>query len=166
MAQENTASRLDPSAEGQDGDTQGESDQTATAAGTSAEGDGSSALHGAAMAAPVRSSPLGAAAVDGSQAPGAGADNPLGAGISDVAVLGNIPVKLSMEIGRTSITIAELLSLGKGSVVELQRMADEPLDILVNGTLVAHGEAVVVGERFGIRLTDVISAKERLGKVV
>jgi len=87
------------------------------------------------------------------------------AGIGDIALLGNIPVNLSMEIGRTSITIKELLSLGKGSVVELQRMADEPLDVLVNGTLVAHGEAVVVGERFGIRLTDVISPSERLGKL-
>jgi len=86
-------------------------------------------------------------------------------GIADIAMIGNIPVSLSMEIGRTSLTIAELMSLGKGSVVELQRMADEPLDVLVNGTLVAHGEAVVVGDRFGIRLTDVVSADERLGRL-
>ena len=85
--------------------------------------------------------------------------------LADLALLGDISVSLSMEIGRTTITIAELLSLGKGSVVELQRMADEPLDILVNGTLVAHGEAVVVGERFGIRLTDVVSQRERLARL-
>jgi len=147
MAQENTASSLDPLPEGQGADG-------ATGAGApaaeSTHGNEASGLHTM-------------AASDSGEHAGAG---PLAGGIADVAVLGNIPVKLSMEIGRTSITIAELLSLGKGSVVELQRMADEPLDILVNGTLVAHGEAVVVGERFGIRLTDVISAKERLGKVV
>lgn len=77
----------------------------------------------------------------------------------------DIPVTLSMEIGRTRLTISELLQLGQGSVVELQRMADEPMDVLVNGTLVAHGEAVVVGDRFGIRLTDVISPQERLSKL-
>ena len=87
------------------------------------------------------------------------------ASITDIAMIGNIPVNLSMEIGRTSLTISELMSLGKGSVVELQRMADEPLDVLVNGTLVAHGEAVVVGDRFGIRLTDVVSQDERLGRL-
>ena len=84
------------------------------------------------------------------------------ASVADLALIGNIPIELSMEIGRTRITIKELMSLGKGSVVELQRMADEPLDVLVNGTLVARGEAVVVGDRFGIRLTDVVSRDERL----
>jgi flagellar motor switch protein FliN/FliY len=84
---------------------------------------------------------------------------------TDIDMILDIPVNLSMEIGRTRLTIGELLSLGKGSIVELQRMTDEPMDVLVNGTLVAHGEAVVVGERFGIRLTDVISPSERLNKV-
>lgn len=82
-------------------------------------------------------------------------------GRDDLAMVLDIPVTLSMEIGQTRITIDELLKLGKGSVVELQRMADEPMDILVNGTLIAHGEAVVVGERFGVRLIDVISPQER-----
>lgn len=84
--------------------------------------------------------------------------------ITDISMLLDIPVTLSMEIGQTRISISELLKLGKDSVIELQRMAHEPLDVLVNGTLVAHGEAVVVGDRFGIRLTDVISPQERLRK--
>ena len=84
--------------------------------------------------------------------------------IADISMLLDIPVTLSMEIGQTKISISELLKLSKDSVIELQRMAHEPLDVLVNGTLVAHGEAVVVGDRFGIRLTDVISPQERLRK--
>lgn len=83
---------------------------------------------------------------------------------SNLDLMMDIPVVLSMEIGKTRMTIGEVLNLGKGSIVELQRMADEPLDVLVNGTLVAHGEAVVIGERFGVRLTDVISPNERLNK--
>lgn len=83
---------------------------------------------------------------------------------ADISMILDIPVTLSMEIGQTRISINELLKLSKDSVIELQRMADEPMDVLVNGTLVAHGEAVVVGDRFGIRLTDVISPQERLRK--
>lgn len=77
----------------------------------------------------------------------------------------DIPVTLSMELGRTRISIQELLQLNSGSVVELQRMADEPMDVLVNGTLVAHGEAVVIGDKFGVRLTDVVSATERVKRL-
>lgn len=88
----------------------------------------------------------------------------VGGASSNLDLVMDIPVVLSMEIGQTRMTIGEVLKLGKGSIVELQRMADEPLDVLVNGTLVAHGEAVVVGERFGVRLTDVISPNERLNK--
>lgn len=77
----------------------------------------------------------------------------------------DIPVTLSMEIGRTKISIRNLLQLNQGSVVELDRVAGEPLDVKVNGTLVAHGEVVVVNEKFGIRLTDVISAQERVKKL-
>lgn len=80
-------------------------------------------------------------------------------------VILEVPVTLSMEVGRTSISIRNLLQLNQGSVVELDRMAGEPLDVLVNGTLVAHGEVVVVNEKFGIRLTDVISASERIRKL-
>lgn len=74
----------------------------------------------------------------------------------------DIPVTIAMEIGRTKISIRNLLQLNQGSVVELDRLAGEPMDVLVNGTLVAHGEVVVVNEKFGIRLTDVISPAERI----
>jgi len=77
----------------------------------------------------------------------------------------DIPVTLSVEIGQTSVSIRNLLQLNQGSVVELDRLAGEPLDVLVNGTLVAHGEVVVINEKFGIRLTDVVSAHERVRKL-
>ncbi|AWL12555.1 Flagellar motor switch protein FliN [Saliniradius amylolyticus] len=77
----------------------------------------------------------------------------------------DIPVTISMEVGRTSISIRNLLQLNQGSVVELDRVAGEPLDVLVNGTLIAHGEVVVVNDKFGIRLTDVISQIERIKKL-
>jgi flagellar motor switch protein FliN/FliY len=80
-------------------------------------------------------------------------------------VILDIPVKLSMEVGRSDISIRNLLQLNQGSVVELDRVAGEPLDVLVNGTLVAHGEVVVVNDRYGIRLTDVISPQERIDKL-
>ena len=70
-----------------------------------------------------------------------------------------------MEIGRTRLPIRNLLRLNQGSVVELDRLAGEPLDVLVNGTLIAHGEVVVVNEKYGIRLTDVISPAERVRKL-
>ena len=74
----------------------------------------------------------------------------------------DIPVRLSMEVGSTSISIRRLLQLSRGSVIELSRMAGEPLDVLVNGTLIAHGEVVVVNDKFGIRLTDVVSPEQRI----
>lgn len=77
----------------------------------------------------------------------------------------DIPVTLSVEIGRTKISIRNLLQLNQGSVVELDRLAGEPLDVKVNGTLIAHGEVVVVNERFGIRLTDVVSPADRVRKL-
>lgn len=77
----------------------------------------------------------------------------------------DVPVTMSMEIGRTRIPIRNLLQLNQGSVVELDRLAGEPLDVMVNGTLIAHGEVVVVNEKFGIRLTDVISPSERIRKL-
>lgn len=80
-------------------------------------------------------------------------------------VILDIPVTISMEVGSTDISIRNLLQLNQGSVVELDRLAGEPLDVLVNGTLVAHGEVVVVNEKFGIRLTDVISPSERIKKL-
>lgn len=83
----------------------------------------------------------------------------------NLEVILDIPVTLSVEIGRTRQTIRNLLQLNQGSVVELDRLAGEPMDVLVNGTLIAHGEIVVVNEKFGIRLTDVISAAERVRKL-
>ncbi len=83
----------------------------------------------------------------------------------NLEVILDVPVTLSMEVGRTRIPIRNFLQLNQGSVVELDRTAGEPLDVYVNGTLVAHGEVVVVNERFGIRLTDVISPAERLRKL-
>ncbi|MFT5814650.1 MAG: flagellar motor switch protein FliN/FliY [Psychroserpens sp.] len=77
----------------------------------------------------------------------------------------DIPVSISMEVGRSNISIRNLLQLNQGSVVELDRVAGEPLDVMVNGTLIAHGEVVVVNDKFGIRLTDVISQVERIKKL-
>jgi len=77
----------------------------------------------------------------------------------------DIPVTLAVEIGSTQVSIRNLLQFNQGSVVELDRLAGEPLDVLVNGTLIAHGEVVVVNEKFGIRLTDVVSAHERVRKL-
>ena len=84
---------------------------------------------------------------------------------ANLDVILDIPVTISMEIGRTCISIRNLLQLNQGSVVELDRLAGEPMDVLVNGTLIAHGEVVVVNEKFGIRLTDVISPSERVKKL-
>ncbi|WP_456417529.1 flagellar motor switch protein FliN [Thiolapillus sp.] len=80
-------------------------------------------------------------------------------------VILNIPVTLSMQIGSTRMTIEELMRLNRGSVVKLDRLAGEPMDVLVNGTLIAHGEVVVVNDKFGIRLLDVISPAERVKKL-
>ena len=83
----------------------------------------------------------------------------------DLDVILDIPVEISMQVGSTSISIRNLLQLNQGSVIELDRLAGEPLDVLVNGTLVAHGEVVVVNEKFGIRLTDVVTSSERIRKL-
>lgn len=77
-------------------------------------------------------------------------------------VILDIPVVMSLEVGRADVSIRQLLKLKQGSVVELDRVAGDPLDVLVNGTLVAHGEVVVVNDKYGIRLTDVLSPKERI----
>ena len=86
-------------------------------------------------------------------------DNP------DLDVILDIPVEIAMEVGKTSITIRNLLQLNQGSVIELDRLAGEPLDVLVNGTLIAQGEVVVVNDKLGIRMTDVISPSERIKKL-
>ena len=83
-------------------------------------------------------------------------------GANNLRVLENIDVKLTVEVGNTEIKIRDLLRLNEGSVVELDRLAGEPLDILANGTMIAKGEVVMVGERFGIRLTEVVDPEERV----
>jgi flagellar motor switch protein FliN/FliY len=83
----------------------------------------------------------------------------------ELDVILDIPVSISMEVGRTEIPIRNLLQLNQGSVVELDRLAGEPLDVLVNGTLIAHGEVVMVNDKFGIRLTDVVSQSERIQRL-
>lgn len=84
---------------------------------------------------------------------------------SDINMVLDIPVQLSVELGRTKVPIKHILQLGQGSVVELDAMAGEPMDVLVNGYLIAQGEVVVVNDKFGIRLTDVVTPSERLRRV-
>lgn len=86
-------------------------------------------------------------------------DNP------NLEVIMDIPVTIAMEVGSTEIAIRNLLQLNQGSVIELDRLAGEPLDVKVNGTLIAHGEVVMVNEKFGIRLTDVVSPSERIKRL-
>lgn len=90
-----------------------------------------------------------------------GGDGPM----SDINMVLDIPVQLSVELGRTKVPIKHILQLGQGSVVELDALAGEPMDVLVNGYLIAQGEVVVVNDKFGIRLTDVVTPSERLRRV-
>ncbi|MEQ8663433.1 MAG: flagellar motor switch protein FliN [Gammaproteobacteria bacterium] len=122
-------------------------DDWAAAMAEQAAGDGGAAVDGIAPAA------MQNLTADGGGPPGA-LENIL-----------DIPVTLAVEIGTTQVSIRNLLQFNQGSVVELDRLAGEPLDVLINGTLIAHGEVVVVNEKFGIRLTDVVSAQERVRKL-
>ncbi len=85
--------------------------------------------------------------------------------VSDINMVLDIPVQLSVELGRTRVSIKHILQLGQGSVVELDALAGEPMDVLVNGYLIAQGEVVVVNDKFGIRLTDVVTPSERLRRI-
>lgn len=96
-----------------------------------------------------------------SSSAGGGGDAP----INDINMVLDIPVQLSVELGRTKVPIKHILQLGQGSVVELDALAGEPMDVLVNGYLIAQGEVVVVNDKFGIRLTDVVTPSERLRRV-
>ena len=98
-------------------------------------------------------------------APAAEPSMPSGVAEVNLDVILDVPVTLSMEVGRTRIPIRNLLQLNQGSVVELERAAGEPLDLYVNGTLIAQGEVVVVNDRFGVRLTDVVSPAERIKRL-
>lgn len=92
-------------------------------------------------------------------------DAPAGGAHNDIELVLDIPVQLTVELGRTRIAIKNILQLAQGSVIELDGLAGEPLDVMVNGCLIAQGEVVVVGERFGIRLTDIITPSERIRKL-
>jgi flagellar motor switch protein FliN/FliY len=92
-------------------------------------------------------------------------DAPAGNARNDIELVLDIPVQLSVELGRTRVPIKNILQLAQGSVIELDGLAGEPLDVMVNGCLIAQGEVVVVGERFGIRLTDIITPSERIRKL-
>jgi flagellar motor switch protein FliN/FliY len=85
--------------------------------------------------------------------------------LQDIDLILHIPVTLTVELGRTKMTIKELLRLSQGSVVALDGLASEPLDILINGYLIAQGEVVVVGDKFGVRITDIITHSERMRRV-
>ena len=109
---------------------------------------------------------------DGAAAPGGilsgDSSRPFSSGdapIDDISRVLDIPVQLSVELGRTKVPIRHILQLGQGSVVELDALAGEPMDVLVNGYLIAQGEVVVVNDKFGIRLTDVVTPSERLRRV-
>ncbi|WP_252178618.1 flagellar motor switch protein FliN [Endozoicomonas sp. 4G] len=91
--------------------------------------------------------------------------NNLPQSVSDLGMILDIPVTLSLELGSTEINIGELMHLNKGSIVELEKEASEPLEVKVNGTLVAYAEVVVINDKYGIRLLDVISESERLKKL-
>ncbi|WP_114649383.1 flagellar motor switch protein FliN [Pseudothauera hydrothermalis] len=97
--------------------------------------------------------------------PDFGAPTAQGGSLNDFDMILDIPVQLTVELGRTKLSIRNLLQLAHGSVVELDGLAGEPMDVLVNGTLIAQGEVVVVNDKFGIRLTDIITPAERMRKI-
>jgi flagellar motor switch protein FliN/FliY len=110
--------------------------------------------------APARAAPAGSrvfAPLQGGAAPDIA--------MSDVARVLDVPVQLTAELGRTRITIKNLLQLSHGSIVELDGLAGEPMDVFINGYLIAQGEVVVVNDKFGIRLTDIITPSERIQKL-
>ena len=94
-------------------------------------------------------------------APGASVNG----GAQDLDLILDIPVQLSVELGRTKIPIKNILQLAQGSVIELEALAGEPMDVLVNGCLIAQGEVVVVNEKFGVRLTDIVTPSERMRRL-
>jgi flagellar motor switch protein FliN/FliY len=112
-----------------------------------------------------------AAAAQGTVAPATNLFNKLSGGpaadapVHDIQLVLDIPVQLTVELGRTKIPIRHILQLAQGSVIELEGLAGEPMDVLVNGCLIAQGEVVVVNEKFGIRLTDIITPSERMRKL-
>ena len=103
--------------------------------------------------------------LDGLEEIEASGDTEKTVGIENLKVLENIDVELTVEVGRTEITIRELLRLNEGSVVELDRLAGDPLDILVNNTKIAKGEVVMIGERFGVRFGEIVDPEKRMESI-
>jgi flagellar motor switch protein FliN/FliY len=133
-----------------------------TAAGTPAEDDWGAALAEQASTATFSGSSLPASKAQFEQLSPSGV--PAGAP-NNIDMILDIPVNLTVELGRTKLAIRSLLQLAQGSVVELDGLAGEPMDVLVNGCLIAQGEVVVVNDKFGIRLTDIISPTERIRRL-
>jgi flagellar motor switch protein FliN len=119
---------------------------------------------GAALAEQAATTPAAAPAANVFE-PLARANAPSGDLSHDIDLIMDIPVQLTVELGRTRIPIKNILQLAQGSVVELEGLAGEPMDVLVNGCLIAQGEVVVVNEKFGIRLTDIITPSERIRRL-
>jgi flagellar motor switch protein FliN/FliY len=137
---------------------------------TAAEDDGqiSEDDWAAAMAEQAVTDAPAAAAFDAQPAnifPSFGSNSGNAGMMNELDMILDIPVQITVELGRTKITIKNLLQLAHGSVVELDAMAGEPMDVMVNGTLIAQGEVVVVNDKFGIRLTDIITPSERMRKL-
>ncbi|MGE4452130.1 MAG: flagellar motor switch protein FliN [Castellaniella sp.] len=135
-------------------------DQPTQASGLGAEDDWAAALAEQTAAAPASAAAQPAAAQVFQPLAGQAAE-----GDSDIDMIMDIPVQLSVELGRTRLTIKNILQLGQGSVVELDGLAGEPMDIYVNGYLIAQGEVVVVDEKYGIRVTDIITPSDRIARL-
>ena len=131
-------------------------DDTDAAATDASEADGTAAVVSGEESAGLPKAQLDA--LSGASAPRAGKDVGL-------ELILDVPVTVTLELGRTTLTVRDLLALNQGSVVEFDRRVGEPLDLLVNGTLLAHGELVVIDDGFGIRLTEVMSPSQRLEKL-
>jgi flagellar motor switch protein FliN/FliY len=132
-------------------------DQPTQASGLGAEDDWAAALAEQTAAAPA-AQPAAAQVFQPLASQSSDAD-------SDIDMIMDIPVQLSVELGRTRLTIKNILQLGQGSVVELDGLAGEPMDIYVNGYLIAQGEVVVVDEKYGIRVTDIITPSDRIARL-
>ncbi|MGN6579821.1 MAG: flagellar motor switch protein FliN [Bordetella sp.] len=131
---------------------------------TQADGLRASAETTPAPPAPAASAPAAQPAAQSLFKPLAGGEGASASG-TDIDLIMDVPVQLTVELGRTRLTIKNLLQLGQGSIVELEALAGEPMDIFVNGYLIAQGEVVVVEEKYGIRLTDIITPSERLNRL-
>ncbi|WP_085316293.1 flagellar motor switch protein FliN [Derxia lacustris] len=129
--------------------------------GTPAEDDWAAAMAEQAAAAGLTTSAAEAAAAAGILTPG----GVVSGTANDIEMIMDIPVQLTVELGRTRIPIKNILQLAQGSVIELDALAGEPMDVLVNGCLIAQGEVVVVNEKFGIRLTDIVTPSERMRRM-